>query len=420
MWTVNEVSKRTGVSIRTLQYYDKIGLLHPAQYTQAGYRLYDEKGLERLQQILLFRELTFSLKEIEEILQSPDFDREKALDQQIEMLTMKKEHLENLITFARGLKQVGGNTMNFSAFDTQKMERYAAEAKKQWQNTSAYQAFAEKSKGRSKEAEEALGRGLMMIFEDFGRCRDVDPALSDAQALVKRLQGYITENYYPCTKEILNSLGEMYAAGGEFTENINKAALLQARRLMAEHKLMPEDIEPQENKNVIQECVGVTCTKPSSPWTVYLSTLIAAHYCCRPYRSSVHGSKVSEIGFIGMEDDFKLCKLAFLYAYDCVASRCRQIRTQKGYPAKTLREMCNSYGWGFCRGLSAAFQKQEAEHQEWGLVMVVPQAVEDAVSKMKRSSYKISPQSSINRQYAAMGYADGQEFDMRRRLEPSA
>lgn len=223
MWTVNEVSKRTGVSIRTLQYYDKIGLLHPAQYTQAGYRLYDEKGLERLQQILLFRELAFPLKEIEAILQSPDFDREKALDQQIEMLTMKKEHLENLIIFTRGLKQVGGNTMDFSAFDTQKMEQYAAEAKKQWQNTSAYQAFAEKSKGRNKEAEEALGRGLMMIFEDFGRCRDVEPASSDAQALVKRLQGYITENYYPCTKEILNSLGEMYAAGGEFTENIDKA-----------------------------------------------------------------------------------------------------------------------------------------------------------------------------------------------------
>ena len=93
MWTVNEVGKRTGVSIRTLQYYDKIGLLHPAQYTQAGYRLYDKRGLERLQQILLFRELAFSLKEIEKILQSPDFDREKALDQQIEMLTLKKEHL---------------------------------------------------------------------------------------------------------------------------------------------------------------------------------------------------------------------------------------------------------------------------------------------------------------------------------------
>ena len=161
MMTVHEVSKISGVSIRAMHHYDKIGLLPATEVTSAGYRLYDEKGLERLQQILLFRELAFSLKEIEAILQRPDFDREKALDQQIEMLTMKKEHLENLIIFARGLKQVGGNTMDFSVFDTQKMERYAAEAKKQWQNTSAYQAFAEKSKGHSKEAGEALGRGLM-------------------------------------------------------------------------------------------------------------------------------------------------------------------------------------------------------------------------------------------------------------------
>ena len=90
MMTVNEVSKLTGVSIRALQYYDKIGLLHPAEYTEAGYRLYDDTALERLQQILLFRELEFSLKEIQSILQSPDFDRDRALDQQICLLTLKK------------------------------------------------------------------------------------------------------------------------------------------------------------------------------------------------------------------------------------------------------------------------------------------------------------------------------------------
>ena len=73
--TVNEVSKLTGVSIRTLQYYDKIGLLKPTGYTKAGYRLYDDTALERLQQILLFRELEFSLKEIKEIIESPSFDR---------------------------------------------------------------------------------------------------------------------------------------------------------------------------------------------------------------------------------------------------------------------------------------------------------------------------------------------------------
>lgn len=91
MMTVNNVSKLTGVSIRTLQYYDKIGLLHPAEHTEAGYRLYDDTALERLQQILLFRELEFSLKEIQAILQSPDFDRDKALEQQIELLSLKKK-----------------------------------------------------------------------------------------------------------------------------------------------------------------------------------------------------------------------------------------------------------------------------------------------------------------------------------------
>ena len=221
MMTVNEVSKLTGVSIRALQYYDKIGLLHPAEYTEAGYRLYDDTALERLQQILLFRELEFSLKEIQSILQSPDFDR--ALDQQICLLTLKKEHIENLITFARGLKQVGGMNMDFSAFDTAKMDEYATKAKEKWQHTNAYQEYTQKNKGRSKDAEEALARGVMLIFSDFGKCRDGDPALPEAQALVKRLQAYISENYYQCTPEILQTLGAMYGAGGEFTENIDKA-----------------------------------------------------------------------------------------------------------------------------------------------------------------------------------------------------
>ena len=207
MMTVNEVSKLTGVSIRALQYYDKIGLLHPAEYTEAGYRLYDNTTLERLQQILLFRELEFSLKEIQSILQSPDFDRDRALDQQICLLTLKKEHIENLITFARGLKQVGGMNMDFSAFDTAKMDEYATKAKEKWQHTNAYQEYTQKNKGRSKDAEEALARGLMLIFSDFGKCKDGDPALPEAQALVKRLQAYISENYYQCTPEILQTLG---------------------------------------------------------------------------------------------------------------------------------------------------------------------------------------------------------------------
>ena len=106
MMTVNEVSKLSGVSIRTLHYYDTIGLLHPTEVTEAGYRLYDDTALERLQHIMLFRELQFPLKDIKEIINGSNFDRNKALEQQIQLLTLKKEHIENLITFARGIRGI--------------------------------------------------------------------------------------------------------------------------------------------------------------------------------------------------------------------------------------------------------------------------------------------------------------------------
>lgn len=223
MMTVNEVSKLTGVSIRALQYYDKIGLLKPTEYTESGYRLYDDTALEMLQQILLFRELEFPLKEIRQILSRPDFDRNKALEQQITLLTMKKEHLENLIDFARGIKLTGGKTMDFSVFDTAKMEKYAKQAKEQWGKTDAYKEFEQKSKGRSRDEERLIAERLMQIFADFGKRKDMEPETAEVQSLVKRLQDYITQNFYQCSNDILFGLGRMYADGGEFTENIDRA-----------------------------------------------------------------------------------------------------------------------------------------------------------------------------------------------------
>ena len=237
MMTVNEVSKLTGVSIRTLQYYDKIGLLHPAEYTEAGYRLYDDAALETLQQILLFRELEFPLKDIKKIVGSPDFDRSKALAQQIELLTLKKEHLENLIDLAKGLKLRGVRHLKFDAFDTRKIDEYAAQAKAAWGTTPAYKEFEQKSKGRTREDDQNIAQGLMDIFAEFGAIKDAnlgtdkdadletnkgaDPASAEAQALVKKLQDYITQHFYNCTKEILSGLGKMYAGGGDFTKNID-------------------------------------------------------------------------------------------------------------------------------------------------------------------------------------------------------
>lgn len=222
MMTVHEVSKISGVSIRALHHYDHIGLLPATELTEAGYRLYDEAALERLQYILLFKELEFPLKDIKEILDSPDFDRSKALEQQIHLLELRKEHLQNLIDLAWGIKSIGVKAMSFEVFDTRKIDEYARQAKASWGTTDAYKEFEKKSEGRSKEAQQKLNVEMMGIFEEFGKIKDLSPDGKEAITLVKKLQEHITEHYYTCTDEILLSLGTMYAGGGDFTVNIDK------------------------------------------------------------------------------------------------------------------------------------------------------------------------------------------------------
>ena len=222
MMTVNEVSKLAGVSIRTLQYYDKIGLLHPTGHTDAGYRLYDDTDLERLQHILLFRELEFSLKDIASIINSPDFDRNKALEQQIEMLKLKRDHIENLMNFALGIKMLGVKHMDFKAFDRSKLDEYSKQAKDMYKESPEYKEMEEKSKKRTKEEEGILADRFMLLFKEAGTLKDTDPASPEAQDLVKRIQDFITENLYTCSKKILSGLGKMYSGGGDFTKNIDE------------------------------------------------------------------------------------------------------------------------------------------------------------------------------------------------------
>lgn len=221
MMTVNEVSKLTGVSIRTLQYYDTIELLKPVGYTESGYRLYDDTSLERLQQILLFKELEFPLKEIKRIIDAPNFDRNKALEQQIELLTMKKEHLENLINFAREIKKIGVKYMNFKVFDTKKIDECSKCAKEQWGNTAEYKEYEKKTKNWTKEDEVTATNEFMKIFVEFGLMRKMSPSDETVQSQVKKLQNYITEHFYSCSSKILNELGKMYVGGGELTKSID-------------------------------------------------------------------------------------------------------------------------------------------------------------------------------------------------------
>lgn len=223
MWTVHKVSRMTGVSVRTLHHYDAIGLLKPGTVTEAGYRLYGEESLERLGQILLFKELGFSLREIGEILDAPDFDREKALDRQIGLLSLRKKRLEDIISLAEKIRRTGEYTMDFKVFDKEKIDRYAAEAKKEWGGTEAYREFEEKTADYSGEKQTALAGELMELFKELGAMRDRSPKDEAVQKQVKKLQDFISAHYYTCTKPILAGLGQMYAAGGEMTDNIDKA-----------------------------------------------------------------------------------------------------------------------------------------------------------------------------------------------------
>ena len=113
--------------------------------------------------------------------------------------------------------------MDFSPFDTTELDRYAAEAKAKWGKTDAYKEFEKKTAGQTQDAQKAPGDGLMDIFREIGAIRHLEPASSEAQALVAKLQNYITANYYTCTTQILRGLGQMYIAGDSMTDNINAA-----------------------------------------------------------------------------------------------------------------------------------------------------------------------------------------------------
>ena len=150
MLTVNEVSKLTGISVRALHHYDAIGLLKPAKVTEAGYRLYDGDTLDRLLNILLFRELQIPLKEIKEILDSPVFDQKEAIEQQIHLLELQLKHTEELISFARNIQQGGINVMNFNVFNKTEIEQYKEEVKEKWGSAKAYREYKEKTKYKTK------------------------------------------------------------------------------------------------------------------------------------------------------------------------------------------------------------------------------------------------------------------------------
>lgn len=225
MKTVKEVAKLTGISVRTLHYYDEIGLLKPTETTGAGYRLYDGNALGRLQQILFFRELGFPLKEIRSILANPSFDASEALQHHRRMLVLERDRLNGLIRLAdQTLK--GENTMSFEEFDKSKIneerEKYAKEAKERWGKSDAYRESEQRTASYMKEDWDRINGEAEKLYHSFAQNLEKQPGDPAVQSLVGQWQEFISRNFYHCNKEILAGLGQMYAGDPRFAKNINQ------------------------------------------------------------------------------------------------------------------------------------------------------------------------------------------------------
>jgi DNA-binding transcriptional MerR regulator len=227
---IREFAELTGVSVRTLHYYDEIGLLKPCRVDeQTGYRSYDETSLERMQEILFYRELDFSLGSIAEILSSPDYDKQKALVRQRELLILKRDRLNRLIDALDNAAECAEKgEMNMAIFDNSDYEaakkQYESEVKEKWGETEAYREHSTRTKGYTREQWAKVTAGMDAVFGKFAACRaDGNAADSPAaQAVAAELQAFITANFYTCTKPILAGLGQMYVCDERFRANIDR------------------------------------------------------------------------------------------------------------------------------------------------------------------------------------------------------
>jgi len=223
--SVSEMAKLTGVSVRTLHYYDQIGLLCPETAADSGYRWYGEADVERMQQILFYRELDFPLKDIQMILADPRYDRQEALRHQRHLLQLKRERLDRLLELLEANLK-GEQTMEFKGFDAAELEnarrQYADEAKARWGDTAAWQESQRRTADGDTAGFADQAEAMNDIFRRAAALRDTAPDSPEAQALVREWQDFISSHYYDCTREILAGLGQMYTADERFQKNIDR------------------------------------------------------------------------------------------------------------------------------------------------------------------------------------------------------
>lgn len=220
-------------------------------------------------------------------------------------------------------------------------------------------------------------------------------------------------------KDYKDKIRKLLALAQSPEEEEAKAALLKARKLMAEHKISEADVISKQNQRVKKLLTDITCSKRRDPWIAYLATVIGGNYCCKCIRSYRRNKQTQTIGFLGLEDDIEICIAIFKYAVDCILSEIKRIK--KGYDGYYERDFvkrhCNSYAYGFISGISVAFKKQQEEQQEWGLVLTTPKEVLIAAQGLKHGNFISKAASDISELAYSEGYIKGKEFDPTRRLQ---
>jgi DNA-binding transcriptional MerR regulator len=211
MKTVKQVAELTGISIRTLQYYDEIGLFKPSKVTDAGYRLYDTDALEILQQILFFRELDFPLKDIKEIMENPNYEKKNAYKKQTELIKAKRDRLNNLLSLLEKLEK-GEKCMSFKEFDMSNYlkelelfrEEHRDEVIKYWGSKEAFDQFVEQIKDKESEV-------AKIAIQQYGSIEKYTEAmkenLKNFSVTMEKLPSHAkANNYIEENKKILSKL----------------------------------------------------------------------------------------------------------------------------------------------------------------------------------------------------------------------
>ena len=226
MYKINEISKITGISPRMLRHYDKLDLLRPNKSSENNYRIYTNEDLCKLQEILFFKELDFSLEEIKNILENPNYNRVAAFIHQKRLLLKKIERLNGIIStldesMKKTEKEIKMSEKNFKSFSIDHIEKYQNEVKKLYGNTNAYKEYQEKNKNYKTDDFKKIQQDMNKKLESIAIHMEKGIDSTEVQGALHEYREYITTNFYNCTIDIFRGLGELYITDTRFTKNID-------------------------------------------------------------------------------------------------------------------------------------------------------------------------------------------------------